>query len=251
MNRHSFIALSAVAITSAAVPLPALAGSDTIFATNDPGGAFGYIGFDIFTQQSVAARFVPAAEYTLDRVSIWFMSNDFDGTTPQTVTVTLRTDEDPPGEFVSAPTETILETWTIDVPVVGWSPLLQALDSQSHPALHAGQRYWVVAESQIGPGVNPIWVWSAQGNEFTATNQGSGTSWQSGSGAAIGIQVTGTPATECRADLNGDTFVNSQDFFLFLTPFFAGNIAADFNRDGLVNSQDFFEFLSAFFAGCP
>ncbi len=53
----------------------------------------------------------------------------------------------------------------------------------------------------------------------------------------------------CPADFNCDGAVNSQDFFDFLSAFFAGN--ADFNHDGATNSQDFFDFLAAFFAGCP
>ncbi|MGE3109626.1 MAG: GC-type dockerin domain-anchored protein, partial [Phycisphaerales bacterium] len=40
------------------------------------------------------------------------------------------------------------------------------------------------------------------------------------------------------------------DFFGFLNSFFSLDQYADFNRDGLVNSQDFFDYLSAFFAGC-
>ena len=55
----------------------------------------------------------------------------------------------------------------------------------------------------------------------------------------------------CDADINNEGVVNSQDFFDFLTAFFASNPLADFNRSGTINSQDFFDFLSAFFNGCP
>jgi hypothetical protein len=62
--------------------------------------------------------------------------------------------------------------------------------------------------------------------------------------------AAGTHITPCLADFNVDAAVNSQDFFDFLTVFFANSPDADFNCDGTVNSQDFFDFLTSFFAGC-
>ncbi|MBC7773550.1 MAG: hypothetical protein H7210_13730 [Pyrinomonadaceae bacterium] len=51
----------------------------------------------------------------------------------------------------------------------------------------------------------------------------------------------------CDWDDSGD--VISQDFFAFLTDFFASN--ADFNHDGVTTSQDFFDFLTCFVSpGC-
>lgn len=58
------------------------------------------------------------------------------------------------------------------------------------------------------------------------------------------------PDPTCPADFDGDTVVNSQDFFEFLAAFFSQAPVADFNRDSTINSQDFFEFLAAFFKGC-
>jgi hypothetical protein len=56
--------------------------------------------------------------------------------------------------------------------------------------------------------------------------------------------------TICPADFNCDGALTSQDFFDFLSAFFAQTPTADFNHDGAVNSQDFFDFLATLFVGC-
>jgi hypothetical protein len=61
--------------------------------------------------------------------------------------------------------------------------------------------------------------------------------------------VSLTQAGGCPCDWNHTDGLNSQDFFDFLSDFFANN--ADFNHSGATDSQDFFDFLTCFFAGCP
>lgn len=60
--------------------------------------------------------------------------------------------------------------------------------------------------------------------------------------------VVATRSTWCSCEWNGDKVLNSQDFFDFLTSFFAND--ADYNNDNVTNSQDFFDFLACFFTGC-
>ncbi|HYD00867.1 MAG TPA: GC-type dockerin domain-anchored protein [Phycisphaerales bacterium] len=255
--------------TAALIALAALAPAavaDPVFETNNPfGGFLGINGFDVFQHQSVAARFIPNGSYTLDSISIWFMSNDDQGTTPQTVTITLRTDVNPGGEFTSIPSETILESWTTDLPVVGWDPQLIAFDSNTHVALTSGQKYWVVAESDVAPMVDPVWCWSSSGNEFTATTDGAGTPWESGSGAALALVVSGTVVTPpCAPDIGAqggvaghDGALDNNDFVVFIDYFFNQHDNADVGSTGGIpgaddawDNNDFVVFIDMFFAGC-
>jgi hypothetical protein len=68
------------------------------------------------------------------------------------------------------------------------------------------------------------------------------------------LSLTQQGGTPCPCNFNGDEFLNSQDFFDFLSCFFVNECTkADFNHDTFVNSQDFFDFLTCFFAppkGC-
>lgn len=58
---------------------------------------------------------------------------------------------------------------------------------------------------------------------------------------------------DCPCDFNDDDYLNSQDFFDFITCFFDTDpigCGADFNGDDVVNSQDFFDWILCFFSGC-
>jgi hypothetical protein len=69
-------------------------------------------------------------------------------------------------------------------------------------------------------------------------------------GGQTGLFVADLPDVTfgCPSDWDNSGLVNSQDFFNFLTDFFAAT--ADINNSGATDSQDFFDFLTAFFGGC-
>jgi len=76
-------------------------------------------------------------------------------------------------------------------------------------------------------------------------------------GAGLVIQGDGTDAylvylgPDCPADYDGDLDADSDDFFLFLDLFLAGDRRADIDDDADNDSDDFFAFLEDFTTPCP
>ncbi|MGE3106788.1 MAG: hypothetical protein AB7G11_10305 [Phycisphaerales bacterium] len=70
----------------------------------------------------------------------------------------------------------------------------------------------------------------------------------SGDIGAFTLTIAYLEPPPCSGDWNHDGFINSQDFFQFITDLF--NNQADFNGDATQNSQDLFDFLNALFSGC-
>jgi hypothetical protein len=54
----------------------------------------------------------------------------------------------------------------------------------------------------------------------------------------------------CAIDLNGDGFVDTQDFLAYLNYWSAGDPVADWDGDGTVNTLDFLGYLNDWAAGC-
>lgn len=239
-----FTSLALVAAAVAASP----ASAEVIFETNDPfGGPFGIIGYDVCTTQSVALRFIPDRDYTLDRLSMWIMSNDFEGPSGEIVNVTIRTDDASGG--TSVPGDTILEAFEVATSAVGWDPVLETVESSEHPVLKAGERYWLVLMSDAEPLFNPVWAWASTGLAFMSNTSGDQTEWQAGGdSAAAACIIEGTPV--CRADFDGNGSVNTLDFIAFLNAFNSGDERADFDGNGTINTLDFLAFLNAFNTGC-
>ncbi len=55
----------------------------------------------------------------------------------------------------------------------------------------------------------------------------------------------------CPADLDFDGDADTDDFFLFLDLFSAGDPCADLDQNGIVDADDFFAYLDLFAQGCP
>lgn len=166
--------------------------ADTLLDTGAPeSGFFGWWGFDVFVGQSVTIGFTATQNYSFDSVSLWLMSNDFDNP-GRTLTVSLQSG-------ATQPSGTVLETWTFATTAVGWTPVMETLNSVTHPILQAGSNYWIVAESTEPAFVDPVWVIASNGGTYTTGNIdfSSSPTWQIGQGtAAPGTVITATPVPE-------------------------------------------------------
>ncbi|MCH7720651.1 MAG: hypothetical protein IH988_06625 [Planctomycetes bacterium] len=245
-----------LALASVAWVAP-VAEAEVIFETEDPfGGPFGMLGFDVFEDQSVAQRFTSTGDFTLDQISLWIWNNDPSNTHP--ITITLREDANDGGGG-SIPSDVILESWTIEVPVTGkFNPLLFDFPSVVLPTLDSGVKYWIAAESPTQPTLDPVWAIASPDNGFMSF-AGSDGVWSPGANSGnTAMIVMGTPVTElCEGDANGDGTVDPLDSGYVLARFGCsvgtGDLdcdSADQNGDGAVDPLDS-GFVLARFGECP
>lgn len=166
----------------------------TIVDTGLGNGWFGFVGYDLYTGQSVALGFTPQTTCTLDDVGVWIMSNDFDAP-GRTFTLTLR--ESMPGSNNGIPSASVIESWDVATSAVGWTPVLETVNSVLHPTLSAGVQYFIVAESTEPAGYDPCWVQGNNEDPFVVAidNEFNPNGWESGLqyGSAPGTVINATP----------------------------------------------------------
>lgn len=238
------LAGSGIAVTAAS--------AEVIYETEDPfGGFFGVNGLDVFQDQSVGVRFTPDGNYILDSIKPWFMNNDGSGDHFGLVRLSLRNDNN--NGSVSIPGDTIYESWEFNVSAVGWDPVLEEFDSQVQPLLQSGVNYWIVAESDDPPVIDPVWCFASEGNGFTATTAWDTGEWQPGGfGAVVAVIVEGTPAA-IDGDLDGDCDVDLSDLSVLLGNFGSGGAGhedGDIDGDGEVTLADLSLLLGNFGGVC-
>ncbi|MCB9845088.1 MAG: choice-of-anchor B family protein [Phycisphaeraceae bacterium] len=67
----------------------------------------------------------------------------------------------------------------------------------------------------------------------------------------VSVRIVECEPTQCPGDLTGDGATDSEDFFLYLDLFAAGDSRADIDGDGDRDGDDFFQYLDLFAQGCP
>ena len=119
-------------VAAAAGAFASTSGAATIWDTGSPdGGFFGYTGYDVFVGQSVAVAFTADKTYSLDRIGVWMMSNDWDNA-GRTYTLSIRADAQ---GGTTEPAGSILESWNMATGAAGWNPVLDMAESALHPIL--------------------------------------------------------------------------------------------------------------------
>ena len=227
------------------------AAADIVYQTNPPySGPNGPPGFDVSDAQSVALRFTPARDYTLDTVRMWIMSNDHTQVSHAPVRVQLRSST-PDGR---RPSDTIVEQMTFNVSALGWNPVLESVISRLHPLLLANTHYWIVLECDVHEN-NPSWNWSEGSIGIIALSGLTHVFNEGGEGVVTATTIEGSPACAANCDGSfGAPLLTSNDFQCFLDAFVAGAEYA--NCDGSTGSprltaNDFLCFLNQFVTGCP
>jgi len=234
---------------SAILTIPAAA--DVIYQTNPPYfGPNGPPGFDLSDMQSVALRFTPDRDFTLDAIRMWIMSNDHTKVSHAPVRVELRLSQDGgrrPGAIV-------IEQMTFTVSALGWNPVLESVSSRLHPLLRAGTPYWVILHCDFQE-LNPSWNWSDGSIGIIALSHGGQINFtEGGEGAVTATTIEGTPA--CYANCDGSTAappITANDFLCFFNRFASGDAYA--NCDGSsgypsLTANDFLCFVNACISGC-
>jgi hypothetical protein len=231
--------------------LAATAAADVVYQTNPPYiGTNGSPGFDLSDRQSVAMRFTPARDYTLDTIRMWIMSNDHSQVSHAPVRVELR----PSQEGGRRPGTTVIELMTFTVSALGWDPVLESVSSRHHPLLRAGTPYWIVLHCDLEEG-NPSWNWSDGSVGIIALSFGGQINFtEGGEGAVTSTVIEGTPA--CYPNCDQSTLapiLNVNDFVCFLGAFATGESYANCDGSGIepvLTANDFQCYLNAFVAGC-
>lgn len=228
-----------------ALAMSTMSHADIVYATQGPfGGFLGLWGPVISQQQSVGARFIPSANYTLTHLRVWVMNDSDVPGAP--IRITLRSDA-AAATGVSVPSAEVLAEWNITCAAAGWNPVQHTVVPTAPVALRTGVRYWVVAQSPAPGGQSPVWCFASVGNAFSAVTIGDGITWQpGGSGAAPTLTVEGTPGLPAPSpDINADGAVNGLDLTALLAAWGTSSASCDLNGDGTVSGIDLTSLLAA------